>query len=56
LKPKEICKTAGQTLAPGRFDLRQSLNYLKVKTTGWRPAGAGPATAVSVLQADMFAS
>jgi hypothetical protein len=38
LKPKEIRKDS--TGRRRHFDLRQSLNYLKVKTTGRNPAGA----------------
>jgi hypothetical protein len=39
LKPKEIRKKA-YWRAQRHFDLRQSLNYLKVKTTGRNPTGA----------------
>jgi hypothetical protein len=42
LKPKEIRKL-GASGSLKRFDLRRSLNYLKVKTIGRRPTGARPA-------------
>jgi hypothetical protein len=36
LKPKEI-RDCAEKPPPRRFDLRQSLNYLKVKVTGRKP-------------------
>jgi hypothetical protein len=53
LKPKET-----REIAPAshrRFDLRPSLNYLKVKTTGRNPADA-PVAWVSVPPGGMIAS
>jgi hypothetical protein len=48
LKPKEVRKIAASH-SRLRFDLRRSLNYLKVKTIGRRPTGARSAMPVSVL-------
>jgi hypothetical protein len=53
LKPKETRKIA--RAGHRRFDLRQSLNYLKVKTTGRNPANA-PVAPVSVLPTGVIAS
>jgi hypothetical protein len=53
LKPKETRKIA--LASHRRFDLRQSLNYLKVKTTGRNPADA-PVAPVTVLPGGMIAS
>jgi hypothetical protein len=49
LKPKEVRKL-GASRSVKHFDLRRSLNYLKVKTIGRRPTGSRPATPVSVLR------
>jgi hypothetical protein len=49
LKPKEIRKIrVGRRLK--RFDLRRSLNYLKVKTIGRHPTGEKLATPLAVLR------
>jgi hypothetical protein len=59
LNPKEIRKI-GRSRHLKRFDLRGSLNYLKVKTIGRHPTSEKLATPVSALprglQAGMIAS